>query len=56
MNKYTYWYKKEVQANNLQQANKQIKNLKPILDGVKVDEEVQPEKLTPCIGFQVYDN
>lgn len=54
MNTFTYWYKKEIKARNLEQANRRSKNLKPTLDSVSIEEDKADEK-TPCIGFMTDD-
>lgn len=50
--KYTYWYKKEVVASNLGEAERKNKKHKVILDSVTV-EEIKHESGPDVIGFAV---
>lgn len=53
MNKFTFWYKNEIKADNIAQAIKKEKKKKPELDEIKVGGS--NDNLEPCIGFEVYD-
>lgn len=50
--KYTFWYKRKVEAKSLAQAIKVEKKQKMILSSI-VPEEEHREELQPLIGFQV---
>lgn len=48
--KFTFWYKKEIEAPSLEKAIKIEKKTKIVLSSVEhVDES--PQELTPAIGF-----
>ena len=52
MRKFTFWYKKEIEAPSLEKGNKDRKETPLVLSSVEHTDE--PTKgYTSCIGFQI---
>lgn len=54
MKRYTFWYKKVVTAESLGEAVKKERK-QPILLSSMETEDIKRDELTPCIGFQIYN-
>jgi hypothetical protein len=52
MRKFTFWYKKEIQAPSLEKAIKIEKKTPHVLSSVEHIDET-PQELHSCIGFQI---
>jgi len=52
MRKFTFWYKKEIEAPSLEKAIKIEKKTPLVLSSVEHTDE-PPKEYTSCIGFQI---
>ena len=52
MRKFTFWYKKEIEAPSLEKAIKIEKKIPHVLSSVEHTDE-EPKGYPSCIGFQI---